>query len=439
MREAYARGSETQAHRTDDARLVYLAEIALGGVVIAQVEGEEAVEGVARAGIEGGIIGAAAALAPAEAGAEAGAGQDGQRRAALDIERVPCAPEIVGAPGRRETRSQRSEPARRRGGEFEPVGVGAAVDAGLVMVADRSGEVEAAGAGAIADIGLGLALDDRRGDVLPQQACIDMAEGDLAARQQLDSVGLLETLGIAAAGDDDLERRIGRRQVKHMSLFRDECEAFVTARAKCPIGPSRKGTRAPELTLPGPLRDDGKRILNRGRESPVAPRQPPHRPLRRGASARLRAGLCRRCPGRLARRPQAVRHRLARRPRLLRDPDRLGNASSLRAWRSNPARLDCRVAALLAMTAGDVHTVGGNISVSAQTTSSQALCSFQASQAETRHIAAASRSWFSTRTSASVRPIASSEPTTIAPELTMLLAATVRAACALGTVVVRKA
>ena len=37
---AYARGSETQAHRADDARLVDLAEAALRGVVIAQVERE---------------------------------------------------------------------------------------------------------------------------------------------------------------------------------------------------------------------------------------------------------------------------------------------------------------------------------------------------------------------------------------------------------------
>jgi hypothetical protein len=71
--------------------------------------------------------------------------------------------------------------------------------------------------------------------------------------------------------------------------------------------------------------------------------------------------------------------------------------------------------------------------------SSQTLWSFQPSQAETRHIAAASSSWSTVCISSSDRPVEMIEPITIAKLLTMLLAATVRAASLLCTVVVRNA
>src|SRR3546814_7154946 len=70
-------------------------------------------------------------------------------------------------------------------------------------------------------------------------------------------------------------------------------------------------------------------------------------------------------------------------------------------------------------------------------TQSHARCSFTASHAEIRHIAALISNWSTTPTPAKPNPIASSEPATIAPELTILFAATVRAVWSLGTVVFR--
>ncbi|MND09597.1 hypothetical protein D3C83_330560 [compost metagenome] len=55
------------------------------------------------------------------------------------------------------------------------------------------------------------------------------------------------------------------------------------------------------------------------------------------------------------------------------------------------------------------------------------------------HIAATSRSWPTGPMPMLLRAKAISEPTTIAPELTILFAATVRAVSDFGTVVVRKA
>src|SRR4051794_36227647 len=70
---------------------------------------------------------------------------------------------------------------------------------------------------------------------------------------------------------------------------------------------------------------------------------------------------------------------------------------------------------------------------------SHARWSFHPSQAATRHIAATSSNWPTGPTPRLLSANAMSEPITMAPELTILLAATVRAVSALGTVVVRNA
>src|SRR3546814_6222786 len=70
---------------------------------------------------------------------------------------------------------------------------------------------------------------------------------------------------------------------------------------------------------------------------------------------------------------------------------------------------------------------------------SQALCSVQAIHAQGRHSAATSSNWFTTESTAMLRLMVSSDPSTMAPELTILFAATVRAASHFSTVVVRKA
>ncbi len=55
------------------------------------------------------------------------------------------------------------------------------------------------------------------------------------------------------------------------------------------------------------------------------------------------------------------------------------------------------------------------------------------------HITALSRTWFTIETPAADRPLAISEPITMAPELTILFAAMVREVWVLSTKVVRKA
>src|SRR5690606_3865525 len=70
---------------------------------------------------------------------------------------------------------------------------------------------------------------------------------------------------------------------------------------------------------------------------------------------------------------------------------------------------------------------------------SQALCSFHASQAETRHMTATISSVSSIVSPMPIKTLRISVAATMKPEFTILLAAIVRAVCDLATVVVRKA
>src|SRR5882724_6199874 len=113
-------------------------------------------------------------------------------------------------------------------------------------------------------------------------------------------------------------------------------------------------------------------------------------PVRPRPSAR--GGRARRRGVQPLRRPEAVRGDLSRRFSLRLDPDQLATPQSQARW------------------------------------------SFQPSQAATRHMPATRSNWPAGPTPTLLSAMATSEPITIAPELTILLAATVRAVSVLGTV-----